>query len=123
MYTLIINKPYVVQQTDGHELGYNILEYNKIKDKNKEIDLMGYKIKFNPHINDSNIKLVDNDGKLYPGSIREIRLIKGVNIYQLLFLSAMLPFSIWFLIFLIRKYRMYLPMYLKREKQNFIWHP
>ena len=82
-------KTYVVQQSPGETLGYEILEVDEAQ-SSRPADFAGYKIQMGPNQPSFSIRLVDANGNVMPGSEREIRLL-GQEYPMAHFLLPLLP--------------------------------
>lgn len=71
-------KPYYVQQTSGFGLGYNILEFDRDNPLmyNRSPSFYGYRIDVEVPNGSYMVQLVDAEGNVLPGSVREIRSVR-----------------------------------------------
>jgi len=78
----VIEKPYIVQQIPGPELGYNILEYNKKDFPYKNPTFSGYQLVLTKKLpREGYFIYLEKKGKstIMPKSKREIRIVKKEN--------------------------------------------
>lgn len=84
----ITQKPYYVKQTQGHTLGYEIVEWGE--DIQSPPTFNGYRLEISGDGRYS-IRMLDKNGKILINSIRQIRPVVGQNI-SWLFIISMIPF-------------------------------
>lgn len=75
----ITRKPYWVRQTEGHALGYNILEYDEDDPImfSSQPTFEGYRVELEAVSGGYTMQMVDSQGNVIPGSVREIRSIRN----------------------------------------------
>jgi len=71
-------KPYWVRQTEGHALGYNIIEFNEDDPVmfGRQPTFTAFRVELEAYRGGYTIQLVDERGNVIPGSVREIRSIR-----------------------------------------------
>jgi hypothetical protein len=85
----IVEKPYVVEQTPGAALGYNILDWNPKDPKSTQPTFKAHKIVLRDK-GVFTVKYVGKDGKENPTGYREMRPVKEVN-PNTLFIISFIP--------------------------------
>jgi hypothetical protein len=104
----IEQKPYIVKQTTGKALGYEILEQAQAtteRDQTRTPDLVGYRVQVGPDQPAFTVRLVNSDGQVIPGSEREIRLLNPQYTRWLYFLPV-IPLLLGFALALWRASRL-----------------
>lgn len=99
-------KPYYVQQTSGYGLGYIIHEYNRDDPLmfQRSPSFFGYRIELESTSGSYTLQLVDSEGNVLPGSVREIRSIRrDASTYWIMLLMPALPFVIGLGIYIRRR--------------------
>lgn len=98
----IERKPYYVKQTPGYALGYDIVEFDPEKEEfqGRRPSFEAIKLELTP--GSYQIRVVDENGKVLKGSVREIRSINAVAMWQLYLLAA-IPFIIGLIVFAWRR--------------------
>jgi hypothetical protein len=99
----IQEEPYSVHQVPGQELGYTIAGYDKEKLPGRGPSLVGYKVEFEPGKGGQQIQLVDASGKVFPGSLRELRAVDVGEPRELYITAVVLPLVVAAPIFLWRR--------------------
>lgn len=87
-------RPYYVQQTPGYALGYIIHEFDRDNPImfNRSPNFYGYRIDLEVPSGSYTLRLVDAEGNVLPGSLREIRSIRrGPNVYWTMYLVPFVP--------------------------------
>ncbi len=89
--------PYYVQQTPGYALGYEIVAYDATNPAmaSRNPSFTAFKVVLEP--GSYVLRVVDDSGKVVPGSIREIRTVKQQN-GPMLYLLAALPLLVGFVL-------------------------
>ncbi len=104
----ITQKPYIVKQTEGKGLGYQIIEQSQgetERERTRTPDFVGYQVQVGPEQPSFTVRLVDVAGRVLPGSEREIRLVNPQYSSALYFLP-LLPLVIGFALALWRASRL-----------------
>lgn len=99
-------KPYYVQQTAGYALGYIIHEYDQDNPimYNRSPSFYGYKLDLEVPSGSYEIRLVDAEGNVLPGSAREIRSIRrGPGVYRTMYLVPLIPFVLGVAVYIRRR--------------------
>ncbi|NLA57376.1 MAG: hypothetical protein GX855_00495 [Firmicutes bacterium] len=97
-------KPYYVKQTPGYALGYEIIEFDPDSDEfaGRRPSFEAVKLELEP--GSYEIRAIDSSGRVLEGSVRSIRSVNVVPMWQL-YLLALLPLVVG-LIVVIRRRRM-----------------
>jgi hypothetical protein len=83
----IERKPYLVRQTEGTALGYEVLDYPTDGSVKRSPDFEGYEIRVGADRPAFSIRLVEADGTVVAGSEREVRLLNTQRSWPLYVLS------------------------------------
>jgi len=86
----IAEKPYYVKQNPGYVLGYKVVEFSKEKFPDSEPTFTAYRVALPADYVHYTTQLVDGNGKIIAGSLRELRTIKHTR-PVVLFAVAFLP--------------------------------
>jgi hypothetical protein len=89
----IAEKPYLVKQTSGSALGYEVLEQSQAEDERSRTrtpDFEGYEVRVEPGQSSFSLRLVDAEGNIISGSEREVRLVR-THYSAALYLVPVLP--------------------------------
>jgi hypothetical protein len=90
--TLLGERPYFVEQTKGSTLGYTIVPFDpQGAHKGKDPNLIAFRVAIGKDTRELRLRALDGNGKLLPGSERQIRVIRGAPSALLLILLAALP--------------------------------
>lgn len=100
---VIQKEPFYVQQTPGYALGYNIVKFDPEDEEmqGRQPNLWGYQLTVEG-VHSYQMRAVDEDGNVMPGSLRELRSIKDVSPWSL-YITALFPFAIGILLNLWRR--------------------
>lgn len=100
----IRRKPYWVRQTSGHALGYNIVEFDEDDPAmyGREPSFYGYRIELEAQRGGYTMQMVDEDGNVVPGSVREIRSIRDTPPWAL-YGIPLIPFVIGMFVYARRR--------------------
>lgn len=95
-------KPYYVRQTQGYALGYDIVEFDAESDEfaGRSPSFEAVKLDLGP--GSYQIRVVDASGQVLKGSVRDIRSIHAVPMWQL-YLLALVPLLVGLLVVLRRR--------------------
>ncbi len=104
---VILEKPYYVQQTKGSSLGYKIVPFDPKKYEGRSPSLRAFHIPISRNIKYMKFRLHDKNGNYLKGSDREIRIIVKSNLSFILFILALLPIGIMFLVLALRSRKYY----------------
>lgn len=99
----IVDRPYIVEQTPGAALGYNIVDFAVRQDKSQEPTFTAHKVV----LRDKGVfklQYVDENGKVDPSGYREARPIKDIN-SNILFLISIIPFIFGLIVAAVRAIR------------------
>jgi hypothetical protein len=81
-----------VEQTKGSTLGYTIVPFDpQGAHKGKDPNLIAFRVAIGKDTRELRLRALDGNGKLLPGSERQIRVIRGAPSALLLILLAALP--------------------------------
>lgn len=104
----LAQKSYIVKQTQGKALGYQIMEQSQgetERERTRTPDFVGYEVQVGPEQPSFTVRLVDAEGRVLLGSEREIRLVSPQYSSALYFLP-LLPLVIGFALALWRASRL-----------------
>jgi hypothetical protein len=99
-------KPYIVKQAEGPELGYEIFEYDRTASEGSQPSMVGYRVQVEEERSEYQMELLDDSGEVIPGSRREFRPLHSKNVRALYLVSLLLPAIGGVPIFLWRRKRM-----------------
>ena len=74
-----IESPMSSGNTPGSALGYEILDQETVQDerlRTRTPDFEGYEVKIAPDQASFRVRLVDLEGKIFPGSERQVKLVE-----------------------------------------------
>ncbi len=104
---VILEKPYYVEQTKGSSLGYKIVPFDPKKYEGRSPSLRAFHVPISRNLRYMKFRLQDKNGKYLPGSDREIRIIVKSNLSFILFILALLPIAVMFIVMAIRSRKYY----------------
>lgn len=90
-------RPYYVEQRPGYALGYDIVESDPGKPPSADPSFRAYRIKIPEAGRRCTIRLVDESGRVVPGSVRNLRAARQPGFASLL-LSALIPLVVGVLV-------------------------
>ncbi|HHV45274.1 MAG TPA: hypothetical protein GXX57_11530, partial [Firmicutes bacterium] len=88
----ITKKPYYVQQTPGYALGYYVVEFDPEAEgmQGRAPTFEAYKLDLSENQGTWQLRFVDEEGNVVPGSVRELRWINDQNLW-VIFLATLFP--------------------------------
>lgn len=100
----VAQAPYYVQQTPGYALGYEIVPFDPEKPEmqGRRPTFAAFKLQLTP--GSYTLQVVDSDGNVIPGSVRQIRTVKNSNPWLLYGLS-LLPLAAGIVVIVQRRIR------------------
>ncbi|GAI12471.1 unnamed protein product [marine sediment metagenome] len=96
----IVRAPYYVEQIQGPELGYEIVEFNPEEMFDRQATFEGYKLDLAPTLEKASyeIDLEEKEGEFFQGGRREVRLVKKENA-QSLYIFSIFPLLVGVVVF------------------------
>ncbi len=103
---LLTERPYFVEQSKGSSLGYTIVPFDpQGAHKGKDPNLIAFRVAIGSDTRELRLAALDENGKLLPGSERQIRVVRGGPSNVLLILLAALPLAVMALVLGLRNRR------------------
>jgi hypothetical protein len=96
--------PYRVRQIPGSELGYEIMPHDETAEPFRRPEFSAYRIELDSEFPAYQVRLVSSDGRVIPGSEREVRVIASTDLRPLL-LVAGVPIAAGALVLALRRRR------------------
>ncbi|MGI6165367.1 MAG: hypothetical protein ACOYEN_05190 [Limnochordia bacterium] len=100
----ISKKPYYVEQTSGYALGYNVVEFDPEAEgmTGRTATFEGYKLDLTDNQGTWQLRFVDANGDVVPGSVRELRWIQDDDLW-VIFVVALIPLLVGLVVMWRRK--------------------